>query len=101
MLDIVMLKKLNLSSKFTDKYVICGANIWPQRICYSHWANGSRNGVIYIGQWGVFNHKKEPSDSPIWQLKKRELLLPLSFLITKPIKLDLSNLHYGPHYKPH
>ena len=45
--------------------------------------------------------KKAPSDSPIWQLKKRELLLPLSFLITKPIKLDLSNLHYGSHYKPH
>jgi hypothetical protein len=39
------------------------------------------------------------SDSPIWQLKKRELLLPLSTLITKPIKLDLSNLHYGPHYE--
>ena len=43
--------------------------------------------------------KKAPSDSPIWQLKKRELLLPLPFLITKPIKLDLSNLHYGPHYR--
>ena len=41
-----------------------------------------------------------PSDSPIWQLK-RELLLPLSFQITKPLKLDLSKLHYGPHYKPH
>ena len=43
--------------------------------------------------------KKAPSDRPIWQLKKKELLLPLSFLITKPTKLDLSNLHYGPHYK--
>ena len=43
--------------------------------------------------------KKAPSDTPIWQLKKRELLLPLSSLITKPIKLDLSNLHYRPHYK--
>ena len=43
--------------------------------------------------------KKTPSDSTIWQLKKRELLIPLSYLITKPIKLDLSNLHYGPHYK--
>ena len=52
------------------------------------------NGVCLIMQ-------KVPSDSPIWQLKKRELLLPLSFLITKPIKLDLSNLHYRPHYKPH
>ena len=38
---------------------------------------------------------------PILQLKKREVLLPLSFLITKPIKLDLWNLHYGPHYEPH
>ena len=43
--------------------------------------------------------KKAPSDSPILQLKKRELLLPLSSLITKPVKLDLSNLHYGPHYE--
>ena len=25
----------------------------------------------------------------------------LFFLITKPIKLDLSNLHYAPHYGPH
>ena len=23
-----------------------------------HWANGARNGVISIGQWGVFNHEK-------------------------------------------
>ena len=45
--------------------------------------------------------KKAPSDSPIWQLKKRELLLPSPFLITKPLKFDLSNLHYRPHYKPH
>ena len=45
--------------------------------------------------------KKAPSDSPIWQLKKRELLLPLSYLITKPIQLDLSNLHYGPRLEPH
>ena len=60
-------------------------------------------------KWGNFHWamecalimKKAPSDSPIWQLKKREMLLPISFLITKPIKLDLANLHYGPHYKPH
>ena len=45
--------------------------------------------------------KKAPSDSPIWQLEKREMLLPLSYLITKPIQLDLSNLHYEPHYEPH
>ena len=44
--------------------------------------------------------KKSPYESPIWQLKKRELLLPLSCLITEPIKLDLSNLHYQPHYEP-
>jgi hypothetical protein len=43
--------------------------------------------------------KKAPSDSPIWKPQKRELLLPLSSLITKPIKLYLSNLHYGPHYE--
>jgi hypothetical protein len=29
-----------------------------QRICYSHLANGARNGVISIGQWGVLNHEK-------------------------------------------
>ena len=34
-----------------------------QRICYSHWANGARNGVISIGHWGVFNHEK----GAIWQ----------------------------------
>ena len=55
--------------------------------------------MISIGQWGVFNHEKGAIYSPIWQLKKRELLLPLSFLIIKPLKLDLSNLHYGPHYE--
>jgi hypothetical protein len=52
-----------------------------------------------LANGGCLIMQKAPSDSPIWQLKKRELLLPLSFLITKPIKLDLSNLHYGPHYK--
>ena len=29
-----------------------------QRICYSCWTNRARNGVISIGQWGVFNHEK-------------------------------------------
>ena len=29
---------------------------WLQRICYSHWANGVQNGMISIGQQGVFNH---------------------------------------------
>ena len=43
--------------------------------------------------------KEKPSGSPFWQLKKRKLLLTLSSLITKPIKLDLSNLHYGLHYE--
>ena len=55
--------------------------------------------MISIGQWVFLIMKKAPSDSLIWQLKKRELLLTLYFLITKPIKLDLSNLHYRPHYK--
>ena len=34
-----------------------------QRICYGSWENGARNGVISIGQWGVFNHEK----GAIWQ----------------------------------
>ena len=63
--------------------------------------DGVRNGAISIGQRGGSIMKKAPSDSPIWQLKKRELLLPLSYLITKPIQLDLSKLHYGPRYEPH
>ena len=58
------------------------------------------NGVCLLNSHCLIM-KKAPSDSPIWQLKKRELLLPLSFLITKPVKLDLSNLHYGLHYEPH
>ena len=29
------------------------------------------------------------------------MLIPLSFLITKPIKLNLLNLNYGPHHEPH
>ena len=69
--------------------------------------------LLPLGKWGwkwgwfplgngvCLIMKKATSDSPIWQLKKRELLLPLSFLITKHIKLDLLNLHYGSHYKPH
>jgi hypothetical protein len=41
----------------------CVRNTWitqqcPKQICYSHWANGAQNGVISIGQWGVFNNKK-------------------------------------------
>ena len=62
---------------------------------------GLELGWFPLGNGVCLIMKKAPSDSPIWQLKKRELLLPLSFLITKPLKLDLSNLHYGPHYKPH
>ena len=31
---------------------------WLQSICYSHWENGDQNGVISIGQWGVFYHEK-------------------------------------------
>ena len=62
---------------------------------------GLEMGWFSLGNGVCLIMKKTTSDNPIWQLKKRELLLPLSFLITKPIKLDLSNLHYGPHYKPH
>ena len=62
---------------------------------------GLEMGWFPLGNGVCLIMKKAPSDSPIWQLKKRELLLPLSYLITKPIQLDLSNLHYGPHYEPH
>ena len=62
---------------------------------------GLEMGLFPLGKGVCLIMNKAPSDSPIWQLKKRELLLPLSFLITKPLKLDSSNLHYGPHYKPH
>ena len=55
---------------------------------------GLKRGRFPLGNGVYLIMKKAPSDSPIWQLKKRELLLPLSFLITKPLKLDLSNLHY-------
>ena len=62
---------------------------------------GLKMGLFPFDNGACLIMKKAPSDSPIWQHKKRELLLPLSFLITKPIKLDLSNLHYGLHYEPH
>ena len=60
---------------------------------------GIQMGWFLLGNGVCLIMKKAPSDSPIWQLKKRELLLSLSSLITKPIKLDLWNLHYGPHYE--
>ena len=62
---------------------------------------GLEIGWFPLGNGVCLIMKKAPSNSPIWQLKKRELLLPLSFLITKLLKLDLSNFHYGPNYKPH
>ena len=74
--------------------------ILSQSICYSHWVNGAWNGVISIRQSSVFNHEKVG----IWQshlAAQKELLLPLSFLIIKLIKLNLSKLHYGPHFEPH
>ena len=50
-----------------------------QRICYSHWANGAPNGVISIGQWGVFNHEK----GTIWQshlaAQKEEVVTAIIF----------------------
>ena len=60
---------------------------------------GIEMGWFPLGNGVCLIMKKAPSDSPIGQLKKRELLLPSSSLITKPIKFDLSNLHYGPHYE--
>ena len=59
---------------------------------------GLKMGGFPFGNGVCLIMKKAPFDSPIWQLKKRELLLPLSFQITKPIKLDLLNLHYGPYH---
>ena len=46
-----------------DKVILWSKDNKPQRICYSHWANRAQNGVISIGQWGVFNHEK----GTIWQ----------------------------------
>ena len=69
-----------------------------QRIYYSIGQMGLEMRWFPLSNGVCLIMKKALSDSPIWQLKKRELLLPLSFLITKPLKLDL---HYGPHYKPH
>ena len=62
---------------------------------------GLKTGWFPLGNGVCLIMKKAPSDSPIWQPKKRELLLSLYSLITKPIILDLSNFHYRPHYKPH
>ena len=80
--------------------------LWLEEYCLNVSATpigqmGLKMGWFPLGNGVCLIMKKAPSDSPIWQLKKRELFLPLSFLITKPIKLDLSNLHYGPHYEPH
>ena len=49
--------------------------------------DGVRDRAISIRQWGGSIMKSAPSDSPIWQLKKRELLPPLSYLITQPCVL--------------
>ena len=48
---------------FAVKYITTTGRVrlghsMPQRICYSHCANGAQNGVISIGQWRVFNHEK-------------------------------------------
>ena len=58
--------KNTVLSKRSSLPVFCLRNtgpLMPQRICYSHWANGAWNGVISIGQWDVFNHEK----GAIWQ----------------------------------
>ena len=75
---------------------------------------GLKMGLFPLGNGVCLIMKKAPSDSPIWQLKKRELLLPLFFLITKPIELDpikkpitehkvawLEKITLQPHYEPH
>ena len=46
---------------------------------------GSKWGDFHWAMGGCLIMKKAPSDSPIWQLKKRELLMPLYFLITTPL----------------
>ena len=61
----------------TPTYLLLPLGKWGSKWGYFHWAMG----CLII--------EKAPSDSPIWQLKKRELLLPLSFLITKPILISL------------
>ena len=70
-----------------------GPNVSATPIWGSKWAD------FHLVTGCVYNHEKAPSDIPIWPVNKRDLLLPISFLITKSIKLDLSNLHYGPHYR--
>ena len=61
----------------------------PQRICYSLRANGARNGVISIGQWGVFNHEK----GVIWQshlaAQKEGVVTTIIFSNHKPYSVRL------------
>ena len=76
-----------------DAYLVHGSNVSATPIGQM----GLEMGWFPLGNGVCLIIKKAQSDSPIWQLKKRELLLPLCFLIPKPIRLDLSNLHYGPH----
>ena len=50
-----------------------------QRICYSHWTNGARNGVISIGQWGVFNHEKGAIWQSHWAAQKEGVVTAIIF----------------------
>ena len=69
-----------------------------QRICYSHLANGALNGVISIGQWGVFNHE----NGAIWQshlAAQKEgvattitLSIHKTYLIKPPLQTPLQTL---------
>ena len=56
---LILVKKFIVFSLFSksEHSEVCNLNR-PQRINYSHWAHGAQNGVISIGQWGVFNHEK-------------------------------------------
>ena len=53
---------------------------------------GLKKGLFLFSNGVCLIMKKAPSDSPIWQLKKRELLLPLSFLIIKTYQVRLMKL---------
>jgi hypothetical protein len=99
-----LLEFMLLTTENTPTFVLQIKNL--QSKWYSSNVSDTPIGQIGIEMWWFplrneecLIMKKAQSDSPIWQLKKRELLIPLSLLITKPIKLDKSNLHYGPHYE--
>ena len=52
------IRDISQGRRKVKKFYLINLMTGLQRICYSHWANGAQNGVISIGQWGVFNHEK-------------------------------------------